>query len=69
MALQKPLKTPIGLLSLAYNQAVIPINTPEGAFLRQRHESKILILIQTFDLAVKIGHNRPGVFKQFLNFF
>jgi hypothetical protein len=32
MALQKPLKTAIGLLSLAYNQAVTPLSTAEGVF-------------------------------------
>jgi hypothetical protein len=36
MASQKPLETPIGVLSLAYNQAVIPLNVAEGGFLRLR---------------------------------
>jgi hypothetical protein len=37
IALQKPIKKAIGLKSLAYNQAVIPLNVAEGGFLRQRH--------------------------------
>jgi hypothetical protein len=37
MASQKPLQMTIGQLSLAYNQAVIPLNVAEGGFLRQRH--------------------------------
>jgi hypothetical protein len=36
MASQKPLKMTIGQLSLAYNQAVIPLNVVEGGFLRLR---------------------------------
>jgi hypothetical protein len=36
MASQKPLKTAIGQLSLAYNQAVIQLNTAEVGFLRSR---------------------------------
>jgi hypothetical protein len=38
MALQKPLKTAIGLLTLAYNQAVTSLNTAEGGLLRPRHK-------------------------------
>jgi hypothetical protein len=34
MALQKPLKTAIELLSFAYNQAVISLNIVDGRFLR-----------------------------------
>jgi hypothetical protein len=37
MVLQKPLKMTIGQLSLAYNQAVIPLNVAEWGFLRLRH--------------------------------
>jgi hypothetical protein len=37
MAAQKPLKTAIGVISLAYNQTVISLNTAEGEFLRQCH--------------------------------
>jgi hypothetical protein len=36
MASQKPLKTAIGLISLAYNQAVLPLNVAKGRFLRLR---------------------------------
>jgi hypothetical protein len=32
MASQKPLKTAVGLISLDYNQAVIPLNVAEGGF-------------------------------------
>jgi hypothetical protein len=37
MSLQKHLKTEIGLLSQAFNQTVIPLNTAEDGFLRPRH--------------------------------
>jgi hypothetical protein len=36
MASQKPLKMAIALLSLAYNQAFILLDTAEGGFLRLR---------------------------------
>jgi hypothetical protein len=36
MASQKRLKTANGLISLAYNQTVISLNTAEGGFLRLR---------------------------------
>jgi hypothetical protein len=32
IASQKPLKMAIGQISLAYNQAVTPLNTAEGGF-------------------------------------
>jgi hypothetical protein len=39
---QKPLKAVMGLLSLVYNQAVIPLNTSEEGFLRKRQYSSSL---------------------------
>jgi hypothetical protein len=43
IASQKPLKMAIGQISLAYNQAVIPLNVVEGRFLRLRHPIRIKI--------------------------
>jgi hypothetical protein len=37
MPSQNPIKMTIGQLSLAYNQAVIPLNVAEGRFFRLRH--------------------------------
>jgi hypothetical protein len=44
MASQKPLKTAIGQLSLAYNQAVMLLDTDDGGFLRPSHNYEIKFL-------------------------
>jgi hypothetical protein len=54
MALQKPLKTAIGFISLDYNQAVIALKVAEGGFLPPR--------LYVAKFATKSIPGAPGLF-------